>query len=119
MKIHKFFRFSKKSSTNGNLIEFILLFSAITLGFMVDNFREDYLENSRAKELIIGMHEDVISDTIGFNSFLEKRKELRINIQKLVDDIEDRGIITDNQDQFFFLLLQCLAGTITNPLMLI
>ena len=52
MKIHKFFRFSNKNKVNGNLIEFILLFSAITLGFMVDNFREDYIENTRAKELI-------------------------------------------------------------------
>jgi len=116
MKIHKFFRFSKKNKVNGNLIEFILLFSAITLGFMVDNFREDYIENTRAKELITGMHEDVINDTIGFNSFLEKRKELRINIQKLVDDIEDHGIITDNPDQFFLFAFAMLSWDYYEPI---
>ena len=116
MKIHKFFRFSKKNKVNGNLIEFILLFSAITLGFMVDNFREDYLENRRAEELTQGMHEDVINDTIGFNSFLEKRKELRINIQKLVDDIEDRGIITDSKDQYFLFAFAMLSWDYYEPI---
>jgi hypothetical protein len=48
--------------------EFLMLFLAITLGFLVENRREHYIEHLRAKEYAALMHEDLKKDTAFFQN---------------------------------------------------
>lgn len=43
--------------------EFLMLFLAITLGFFVENMREEYIENKRAKEYAQSLYDDLKIDT--------------------------------------------------------
>ena len=43
--------------------EFFMLFLAVTLGFFVENMRENYVERKRGKEYIRSLYEDLKTDT--------------------------------------------------------
>lgn len=53
---------SKKRGWKGYILEFIMLFLAVSLGFMADNFREKKSERNKEKEYIQSMIEDVEED---------------------------------------------------------
>jgi hypothetical protein len=46
------------------LFEFILLFLAVTLGFLADNFRESLSQQARAKTLLEALKTDLKADTL-------------------------------------------------------
>ena len=43
--------------------EFLMLFLAVTLGFFVENQREHYIEDQRAKQYASFLHSDLVKDT--------------------------------------------------------
>ena len=47
--------------------EFFMLFLAVTLGFFVENQREHYIENNRAKQYATLLYNDLIKDTINLH----------------------------------------------------
>ena len=51
--------------------EFFMLFLAVTLGFLVENQREHYIEHKREIEYIHSMIEDLKEDTVSFNELIE------------------------------------------------
>jgi hypothetical protein len=50
------------------VFQFLMLFLAVTLGFLVENQREHYIENKRAKELAVSLTEDIKSDMAEIDS---------------------------------------------------
>ncbi len=58
--------------------EFLMLFLAVTLGFIVENKREHYIEEKRADHLVSSLIEDLQKDTANLNWLdnfrLQKRK---------------------------------------------
>ena len=55
--------------------EFFMLFLAVTLGFLVENQREHYVEHQREKQFIKSLINDVIADTARLNSIITFRNE--------------------------------------------
>jgi hypothetical protein len=51
--------------------EFFMLFLAVTLGFLVENQREHYIEHKREVEYIRTMIEDLKEDTMSFNRLIK------------------------------------------------
>jgi len=51
--------------------EFFMLFLAVTLGFLVENQREHYIEHLRARQYALSLIEDLKKDTIEFNVLKE------------------------------------------------
>ena len=60
------------------LWEFLMLFLAVTLGFLVENLREHYIENKREKQYIQSFYEDLTAD----------EHDLEINIDYLRDQVK-------------------------------
>jgi len=56
--------------------EFFMLFLAVTLGFLVENQREHYIEKQRVKEFARTLAFDLVSDTLNMSYIIN-----RINIQ--------------------------------------
>lgn len=67
-----------KKGWKGYSLEFILLFMAVSLGFIADNFREKISERNKEKEYIQSMIEDVIEDKINID------KAIKINDQRSI-----------------------------------
>lgn len=68
---------SKKRSWKGYFLEFIMLFLAVSLGFMADNFREKTSERNKEKEYIQSMIEDVEEDRANI------KEVININTQRI------------------------------------
>src|SRR5688572_1787157 len=71
MEVHAHSHTARKKWTH-YFWEFLMLFLAITLGFLVENQREHYIENARAKEFAVLMYEDLKKDTTFFRKGIEK-----------------------------------------------
>ena len=52
--------------------EFLMLFLAVTLGFFVENQREDYTEHKRANVYAASLHNDLQDDTLQLNSLVKR-----------------------------------------------
>jgi len=65
--------------------EFFMLFLAVTMGFIVENIREQYIESHRAHELVTPLLEDIREDTAALNTLIE----LRDKQSKVLDTIRD------------------------------
>jgi hypothetical protein len=81
------------------LWEFLMLFLAVTLGFLVENLREHFVENKRAKEFAILLYNDLKSDT----SYLKQMSEAQLlNLNEedsLIDLLKSNRYIGNN---YFF-----------------
>src|SRR5574339_406334 len=67
MEVHHHSHTSRKKWTH-YFWEFLMLFLAVTLGFFVENQREHYIENQRAKRFAISLYEDLQADTAEINT---------------------------------------------------
>lgn len=81
------------------LIEMIILFFAISLGFIVENYREDYSEQINSKKLISSLLNDLRGDLNRFNEFTELRKSLIKDVYNFIDDVEKKGLKKSDIDQ--------------------
>ena len=66
MEVHAHSHTARKKWTH-YFWEFLMLFLAITLGFLVENQREHYIENLRAKEYSKSLVQDLQNDTTAIN----------------------------------------------------
>ncbi|QEC69550.1 hypothetical protein FRZ67_20420 [Panacibacter ginsenosidivorans] len=51
-------------------LEFLMIFLAVTLGFIAENFREYNVNKSKEREFMVALKEDLISDTAQLNLIL-------------------------------------------------
>lgn len=69
---------SKKRSWKGYFLEFVMLFLAISLGFMADNFRENISEKNKEDGYIQSMIEDVEEDRVNIREVIDVNTQ-RVN----------------------------------------
>lgn len=84
MEVHHHSHTERKKFTH-YLWEFLMLFLAVTLGFLVENLREHYVEHRRAKEFAILFFNDLKNDT----SYLKKISEVQFFNLKEEDSLID------------------------------
>jgi hypothetical protein len=66
---------SQKLKWSAYFLEFIMLFLAVTLGFMADSFRDKLSENEKEIEYIQSMIEDLEEDKVNIKKVLEINKK--------------------------------------------
>ena len=82
----------KKSSLKKYLIEFVLVFGAIVLGFFAENLREYYGDRVKEREFAALLVEDLRTDSINLNRSLH-------NCQSLVG-IQDSILVSIKNDNY-------------------
>jgi hypothetical protein len=82
MEVHTHSHTSRKKWTH-YFWEFFMLFLAVTLGFLVENWREHVVEHRREKQFIETLIEDLKSDTSQLNLTIE----FRLRKEKMVDSL--------------------------------
>lgn len=73
MEVHHHTAPKKEKHFKHYLFEFLMLFLAVSAGFLVENQREHYVENKREKTFIISFVEDLKQDTTNINSNMQLR----------------------------------------------
>ena len=69
------------------LLEFFMLFLAVTLGFFAENIREHMAEKELEKEYMISMLEDLRSDTPILKSVINEFELSHSSVDSVVDAI--------------------------------
>lgn len=65
-----------------HFIEFLMLFLAVTLGFIAENLRDQYVEQERSEELLHQLKKDVINNMHLMDSVTQRDKTLILDIDK-------------------------------------
>ena len=109
MKLNAYIRVSAKQnmrttllskiSLKSSLLELLILFVAITMGFLVENYRETYLEEQRSERLLNSLHIDLQGDIVRFDEFTGLRKTLIDDVYHFIDDVEKRGLLENDMKQ--------------------
>tara|TARA_B100001250_G_scaffold413594_1_gene448249 strand:+ start:1574 stop:2359 length:786 start_codon:yes stop_codon:yes gene_type:complete len=91
--------FFEKFNLTSRLIELVILFIAVTLGFIGDNYREDLSEKNNAKKLLSSMEIDLKEDLVRFETFIQVRKKLIKDVYNFIDDADKRGLLKHDVEQ--------------------
>ena len=89
MEVHKHpHHVMHKKKWNEYLLEFFMLFLAVFLGFLAENFREHQVEKEKARQYLFSFYEDLKYDTIRINQLIEYDSE-KINALKTMYNCYD------------------------------
>ena len=83
MEVHTHTHTARKKWTH-YLFEFLMLFLAISAGFLVENLREHYVENKREKVFIKSFVEDLKQDTTNINANTQLRNSKILIMDSLI-----------------------------------
>jgi len=83
MELHQAHTQGKEKHFRHYLFDFFMLFLAVTLGFFVENIREQSVENSREKDYIRSIDEDLKQDIFQLDSIIVRRT----NKNQMMDSI--------------------------------
>ena len=84
--------------------EFLMLFLAVTLGFLVENQREHYIEKQRAKQLAASLAIDLGSDISRLNNVISARNTKKEKFDILMDELEKKPV--DQNDSLIFYIIE-------------
>jgi len=73
MEVHHHTK-SHHGGWKGHLLEFVMLFAAVTLGFFAENLREHYVERHRAVAFLDSIAADLDADIANIDSTLEQSR---------------------------------------------
>src|SRR6476660_3081086 len=74
------------------LWEFFMLFLAVTLGFLVENQREHFIEHRRAKEFAITLYSEIKRDTASLNEIRNRTDIAYHSMDTLIALLAEPGI---------------------------
>lgn len=84
------------------LFEFLMLFLAVSAGFLVENQREHYIENKREKIFIKSFVQDLKQDTANINSNTQLRNFKILIIDSLIKLLNNPDPNHDGQSAYYY-----------------
>lgn len=84
-------------------LEFFMLFLAVTLGFLADNYRESLSENVIEKEYIKSLIEDLKNDQQLIEQHISHIKTSELMLDSLVDILNSPKTINQHAGQLYYL----------------
>jgi len=102
MEVHHHAHHGKKKWTE-YFWEFFMLFLAITLGFIVENWREHIVEHRREKQYVSSMIEDLKSDTISLNVYLSNQRIAMTGYDSVIFLLNQKERTTEQQRRLYYL----------------
>jgi len=101
MEVHAHTHTPRKKWTH-YVFEFLMLFLAISAGFLVENQREHYIENKREKVLIRSFVEDLKQDTAKITSNIQLRNSKILILDSLIKILNSSDPNQDGQSVYYW-----------------
>ena len=91
-----------KSGSNfkEHFIHFLMLFLAVLLGALAENFRENYIEKNKEHEYLTSLVYDLGQDTMRLNACIDSRHEKNKNATNLIS-LLSQPVITNTKDIYY------------------
>lgn len=106
---------NKKIDPVSSFIEMLVFFSAISLGFIAENYREDYSEQKNSEKLISSLLIDLKGDIKRFDEFTRLRKSLIKDVYLFIDHLENNGLKKNDLDQQILFAKAIFSWTYFKP----
>lgn len=90
MEVHHPHHLTHKKKWSEYILEFIMLFTALTLGFFAENLREGITEKHKAIESVQNLYKDLIKDSISYENILFTRRN-QDSCFKIISDYYEEG----------------------------
>lgn len=74
-----------------HFFDFFMLFMAVTLGLVVDNYRDEQSSRQLAEELTTDLYADICADTAAVNDMMDHCKHKKYRLDSLFKLIDDAG----------------------------
>src|SRR4051794_15673341 len=101
MEVHKHpHHVTHKKKWGEYLLEFLMLFLAVFLGFLAENLREQTVEHHREKIYIRSLVEDLKSDIIQSDEVLIKLNNRSVGIDSVIAALSSPGIIERSNNAY-------------------
>ncbi|MEO6819263.1 MAG: hypothetical protein ABI266_05500 [Ginsengibacter sp.] len=81
--------------------EFLMIFLAVTMGFIAENIRESLSNHSEEKEYVISLKKDLISDTSALNDFVPFLVQRISQTDTLIKLLKMRNATTRGSDLYY------------------
>jgi hypothetical protein len=104
MEVHHPRHLTQKKKWNEYLSEFFMLFFAVFLGFLMENFREHKVEEGRVEKLMHTMVENIKYDTVRLQINLRKNLELGMGLDSFRFQINEaiQGRVDANRLYYYY-----------------
>lgn len=104
MEVHYPRHLTHKKKWSEYLSEFFMLFFAVFLGFLVENFREHKVEEQRVEKLMHSMVENIKYDTVRLQVNLRKNLEVGIGLDSFRFQINEaiQGRVDANRLYYYY-----------------
>jgi len=102
MEVHHHTSPKKEKHFKHYLFEFLMLFLAVSAGFLVENQREHYVENKREKTFIKSFVEDLKQDTANINFNIQLRNSKILVIDSLIKILNSSNPNQDGQSLYYW-----------------
>jgi len=102
MEVHHHTSAKKEKHFKHYLFEFLMLFLAVSAGFLVENQREHYVENKREKSFIKSFVEDLKQDTANINFNIQLRNSKILVIDSLIKILNSSNPNRDGQSIYYW-----------------
>jgi hypothetical protein len=90
-----------KNTFKDNLVQFVLLFAAVTLGFFAENQREHYVEGHREIQFMESLMDDLAKDKIEVNSAREYTTTQISNLDTAISLLSKNNWTSENIKIFY------------------
>ncbi|HEX6168840.1 MAG TPA: hypothetical protein VFZ33_04045 [Chitinophagaceae bacterium] len=101
MEVHHHSHTARKKWTH-YFWEFLMLFLAVSAGFLVENLREHYVENKREKVFIKSFIEDLKEDTAKITSNIELRNSKILMMDSLIKTLNSSDPNKDGPSVYYW-----------------
>lgn len=109
MEVHHPHHIGHKKKWNEYIIEFIMLFVAVSLGFFAENLREQQVEKHREISYLQNVHEDLQLDMKSIDTVIKSNDARLITLDSLFSKLKDESIT--NEDVYYYVRNLALRST--------
>ena len=113
MEVHHTHHPSHKKKWSEYIIEFILLFAAVTLGFFAENIREHQVEIHKTEKCLKTLYRDIQKDSVLFSTALPKRKKVD-SLYDIISKYYEKGEFKNHIIESYAFLGQISNRTMPN-----
>jgi len=94
-------------------LEFLMIFLAVSLGFIAENLREHFSDRSKEKQYIEVFIRNLRDDTAGLKHVIEADSKQVNGIDSFLHLVHLPMNIDSNREQFYHLSIQCFYNSAT------
>jgi len=83
------------------ILEYIMIFLAVTTGFFAESYREHLSDRSKEREYVIHLKRDLVADSTSLNLWLPALYNRTLKFDTLISYLETEGTVKDGANMYY------------------